>query len=95
MATMKAHPDDPRLQSWSAYAAQRISSGDDAAGLKRQKKAKEAREQMLMTFDGWMTWMTWVLWCFIFKACCELCLTSVLLVCCFDFLLFCVDVQTL
>ena len=44
VATMKAHPDDPRLQSWSAYAAQRISSGDDAAGLKRQKKAKEARE---------------------------------------------------
>lgn len=43
VATMKAHPDDPRLQSWSAYAAQRISSGDDAAGLKRQKKAKEAR----------------------------------------------------
>lgn len=53
MATMKAHPDDPRLQSWSAYAAQRISSGDDAAGLKRQKKAKEAPEQMLMTLmDG-------------------------------------------
>ncbi len=43
VATMKSHPDDPRVQSWSAYAAQRISSGDDAAGLKRQKKAKEAR----------------------------------------------------
>ena len=84
MATMKAHPDDPRLQSWSAYAAQRISTGDDAAGLKRQKKAKEARTNVDDT-HGWMTWV----WCYTagsmveffvgfcgvlcFKACCALC----------------------